>query len=205
MYIPKQFEELRVEVMHELIRANPLATLVTLKNGNIEANHIPMVLISPESSPGILRGHVARSNLLWKEHPKEVDVLAIFHGPESYITPSWYASKAESGKVVPTWNYASVHAKGKLRVIEDAKWILAQLVALTTHNEAGFEHPWTVFDAPKEFTEKLIEAIIGFEIQITELQGKWKVSQNRSARDVASVITGLNELGDIKMAKLLDR
>jgi transcriptional regulator len=203
MYIPKQFEELRTEIMHDLIRAHPLATLITLKDGNIEANHIPMVLASSDGLFGTLRGHIARSNLICNEHPKEADVLAIFHGAESYITPSWYASKAESGKVVPTWNYVTVHAKGKLRVIEDPIWIRSQLESLTSINEAGFEHPWAVSDAPGEFTAKLIEAIIGFEIVISKLQGKWKVSQNRTAHDRDSLSKGLSNHGDFEMAKLV--
>jgi transcriptional regulator len=203
MYVPTQFEEPRTEVMHDLIRAHPLATLITLKDGNIEANHIPMVLASSAGMFGALRGHMARSNLIWNEHPKELDVLAVFHGPETYITPTWYASKAESGKVVPTWNYVSVHAKGKLRVIEDSSWIRSQLEELTSNNEAGFEHPWAVSDAPEEFTAKLIEAIIGFEIVISELQGKWKVSQNRPAHDRDSLSRGLSNHGHHEMAKLV--
>jgi transcriptional regulator len=203
MYTPKQFEEHRTEVMHDLIKAHPLATLITLKDGNIEANHIPMVLASHDGMFGTLRGHMARSNLIWNQHPKESDVLSVFQGPESYITPSWYASKAESGKVVPTWNYVSVHAKGKLRIIEEPSWIRSQLEELTSNNEAGFEHPWAVSDAPEEFTAKLIEAIIGFEIVISELQGKWKVSQNRPADDRDSLSRGLNNHGDHEMAKLV--
>jgi len=122
-------------------------------------------------------------------------VLAIFHGPDSYITPGWYATKQETGKVVPTWNYAVVHAYGSLRVIDDASWVRAQLETLTAHNEAGFAHPWSVSDAPHEYTEKLIEAIVGFEIVITKLTGKWKVSQNQPAQNQAGVITGLNNSG----------
>jgi len=130
-------------------------------------------------------------------------VLVIFHGAESYITPSWYASKAESGKVVPTWNYVSVQAKGKLRVIHDANWIRAQLESLTAHNESGFDHPWAVSDAPQEFTSKLLEAIVGIEIVITDLKGKWKVSQNRSAQDRSSVANGLINQGHYEMAGLV--
>jgi transcriptional regulator len=162
-----------------------------------------MVLASREGMFGTLRGHVARSNPIWNEHPKESAVLAIFHGPESYITPSWYASKAESGKVVPTWNYVSVHAKGKLRVIQDPNWIRSQLDELTSSNEAGFEHPWAVSDAPEEFTAKLIEAIIGFEIVISDLEGKWKVSQNRTAQDRESLSRELNDCGDLEMSLLV--
>lgn len=203
MYIPEQFSISHIPALHDLIRARPLATLVTLNSGGLEAKHIPMVLSSDDSPYGTLRGHIARSNPLWHEHPADSDVLLVFHGAESYITPSWYASKAESGKVVPTWNYVSVQAKGKLRVIEDAVWIRAQLESLTNHNEAGFDHPWAVTDAPADFTEKLLEVIVGIEIVITDLKGKWKVSQNRSAQDRASVARGLNNHGQHEMAILV--
>lgn len=203
MYIPKQFEQSDIEALHELIRAKPLATLVTQHSNGVEANHIPLAL-SAESGPyGTLRGHVARSNPLWHEHLAETDVLVIFHGAESYITPSWYAAKQESGKVVPTWNYVSVQARGKLRVIHDRNWIRAQLETLTTHNEAGFDQPWAVSDAPHEFTTELLEAIVGIEIVITNLKGKWKVSQNRSEQDRMSVASGLSDQGCDEMAELV--
>lgn len=205
MYIPKQFEETDVEVLHELIRIKPLATLVTLNAGGIEANHIPLILSAETKPYGTLSGHVARSNPLWQDHPANTDVLVIFHGAESYITPSWYASKAESGKVVPTWNYVSVQAKGRFRVIHEPDWILSQLESLTAHNEAGFEHPWTVADAPHEFTRKLLDMIVGIEIEITGLKGKWKVSQNRSDQDRASVVSGLTSTGQPEMAALVKR
>jgi transcriptional regulator len=195
MYNPKHFEEPRIEVMHELMRARPLATLITLTSAGLDANHVPLHLIDQPAPLGTLRGHVARANPLWSDFAKDVEVLAIFHGPDSYITPSWYATKQETGKVVPTWNYAVVHAYGTLRVIDDTAWLRAQLEALTAHNEAGFAHPWAVSDAPHEYTEKLIEAIVGFEIVITKLSGKWKVSQNQPAQNQASVIAGLNNSG----------
>ena len=203
MYTPKHFEEQHKEVLHELIQAHPLATLITLKNGNLEANLIPMLLARGDGMFGTLRGHFARSNPLWHEHPKELDVLAVFHGPETYITPSWYASKAESGKVVPTWNYTTVHAKGKLSVIDDPSWIRSLLEALTSSNEAEFTHPWAVSDAPDEYITNLIGGVIGFEIVIAELQGKWKVSQNRTETDRDSLSKGLSNHGDFEMAKLV--
>lgn len=195
MYTPKHFEEPRIEVMHELMRARPLATLVTLSSGGLNANHIPLHLADAPAPFGTLRGHVARANPLWSDFAKDVEVLAIFHGPDSYITPSWYATKQETGKVVPTWNYAVVHAYGTLRVIDDAAWIRAQIEALTDHNEASFSKPWAVADAPHEFTEKLIGAIVGIEIVINKLSGKWKVSQNQPAQNQVGVIEGLNNSG----------
>lgn len=186
MYIPRQFEEARLDVLHELIRSRPLATLVTLGAEGIEANHIPLVLSAKPAPFGALSGHVARSNPLWREHPA-ADVLLIFHGAESYITPSWYAAKAETGKVVPTWNYAAVHVRGKLSVIDDPARIRAGLEALTDHNESAFEHPWAVSDAPEEFTNRLLEQIVGIEVVITDIRGKWKVSQNRPEADRQSI------------------
>lgn len=202
MYIPKQFEETSIGVLHRLIQDKPLATLVTLRDGEVEANHIPLQLTSTLAF-GVLSGHVARANTLWIDHPEDREVLVIFQGAESYITPSWYASKAEAGKVVPTWNYITVHARGRLRVIHDPDWILSQLGALTDHNEAGFAHPWAVSDAPSEFTHKLLEAIVGIQIEITDLKGKWKISQNRSTQDRATVVAGLINSGQNEMAELV--
>ena len=202
MYIPKHFEEPRIEVMHELMRARPLATLVTLSSGGLNANHIPLHLADASAPFGTLRGHVARANPLWSDFAKDVEVLAIFHGPDSYITPSWYATKQATGKVVPTWNYAVVHAYGKLRIIDDASWLRSQLEALTAHNEAGFARQWSVSDAPREYTDKLLAAIVGFEIVITKLTGKWKVSQNQPAQNQASVIAGLND-SDLRDAEAM--
>ncbi|MGA9665568.1 MAG: FMN-binding negative transcriptional regulator [Gallionella sp.] len=195
MYMPRHFEQPRVEMMHDLMRARPLATVVTLTSNGLDANHIPLHLTDAPAPFGALRGHAARANPLWRDFAKDVEALAIFHGPESYITPSWYATKQETGKVVPTWNYAVVHAYGTLRIFDDATWVRAQLEALTDHNEAGFAHPWSVTDAPREYTEKLIEAVVGFEIVITRLSGKWKVSQNQPMENQAGVIAGLNESG----------
>lgn len=203
MYIPRQFEAPDIAAMHQLIRAKPLATLVTLNDGGIEANPVPLLLSTETGRNATLSGHVASANPLWQDHPADAEVLAVFHGADSYITPSWYASKAESGKVVPTWNYVHVQARGRLRVIHDPDWILSRLELLTAHNEAGFDHPWAVSDAPREFTLKLLEAIVGIEIEITDLVGKWKVSQNRPDMDRASVIDGLANAGYCEMAELV--
>jgi len=207
MYIPAHFEQPDIEAMHGLIRTRPLATLVTLDSDGINANHIPLHFSEGPEPFGILRGHVARSNPIWRAPEPDTDVLAIFHGPDAYISPSWYATKQEAGKVVPTWNYTVVHAYGSLRIINDASWIRTQLEALTAHNEAAFSEPWAVSDAPAEFTEKLIEAIVGIEIVITRLTGKWKVSQNQPEKNQRSVIQGLNDSGQSEafaMAALVD-
>jgi len=207
MYIPAQFEQPDIEVMHELIRNRPLATLVTLGSNGINANHIPLHL-SPTPKPfGVLRGHIARANPLWRDLASDVETLAIFHGPDAYISPSWYATKQEAGKVVPTWNYAVVHAYGSLRIIDDAAWVRGQLEALTQQNEAAFPEPWAVSDAPEDFTEKLIGAVVGIEMVITRLTGKWKVSQNQPPQNQRSVIQGLNasgQSGAVAMAALVN-
>lgn len=195
MYIPKQFEEPRIEVMHDLMREHPLATLVTLSSGGLNANHIPFLLSTEPAPYGTLQGHVARANPVWTDFKKDVEVLAIFHGPQAYITPSWYATRRETGKVVPTWNYITVHAYGSLRVVDDPAWLRSQLAVLTSHNEAAFAEPWNITDAPQDLTDKLIGAIVGIEIVITRLLGKWKVSQNQPARNRASVIAGLEAAG----------
>jgi transcriptional regulator len=197
MYVPKHFDEPRLDVLHELIRARPLATLVTLSANGLNANHIPM-LLSEESSLGTLRGHVARSNPLWKDLVKDVDALAVFHGPDRYITPAWYPTKLETGKVVPTWNYAVVHAYGVLRPIDDASWLRAHLESLTVHNEAEFAEPWRLSDAPRDFIEGLIGAIVGIEIDIARISGKWKMSQNQPEQNRAGVARGLRASGALE-------
>lgn len=207
MYIPKHFDEPRVDVLHELIGARPLSTLVTLTSGGLNANHIPLHLTKDPAPLGTLRGHVARANPMWSDLAKGVEVLAIFHGPDAYVTPSWYPTKAETGKVVPTWNYVVVHAYGPLRVIDDASWVRAQLEALTAHSEAAFAEPWHVTDAPRDFIDQLVGAIVGIEIVISRLSGKWKTSQNQPPQNQAGVIQGLRAAGKaeaLDMAALIE-
>jgi transcriptional regulator len=205
MYIPKSFNESNTEVMHDLIRAHPLSTLVTNSSTGLTANHIPFYLMANETY-GLLQGHVARANPLWRDL-SNTDVLVVFQGVNTYISPSWYVTKTQTGRVVPTWNYAAVHAYGMLRVIEDAAWLRAQLNALTTQQEARFEQPWVVDDAPLNYTDQLIEhAIVGIEITITRLEGKWKVSQNQPSENQCSVVEALNASNDlrhIEMAQLI--
>ena len=196
MYIPKHFDEPSIGVLHALVRARPLSTLVTLSSsGGLDANHIPLHLSEHPAPLGTLRGHIARANPLWSDLAHNAGVLAVFHGPNAYVTPSWYPTKAETGKAVPTWNYAVVHAHGTLRVVDDAAWLRAHLEALTAHNEAAFSEPWHFSDAPSDFTDKLLEAIVGIEIAITRLSGKWKVSQNQPERNRAGVVHGLRAGG----------
>lgn len=209
MYIPKHFEVTDIKLMHDLIRDYSLATLITQSENGLNANHIPLHL-SPEPKPyGTLQGHVSRVNPLLDDINNSTgETLVIFHGPNTYISPSWYASKQESGKVVPTWNYAVVHAYGKLRIIDDAVWLRNQLNKLTDQNEAQSPKPWLVKDAPVEFTEKLLDSIIGIELNITKLIGKWKVSQNQPHQNKESVMAGLNSTNRseaFKMAELVQQ
>jgi transcriptional regulator len=188
MYIPKHFEETRVDALHAMIASNPLATLVTFADGRLNANHIPMIL---DAEAGILRAHIARANSLWKSFNKDVSCMAIFQGPAHYISPSYYPSKLETEKVVPTWNYAVVHVHAKLTVIDDAAWILNQITDLTSKQEAAREKPWKVSDAPPDYVEKLLGALIGLELKIERIEGKWKLSQNQKPQDHQGVIDGL--------------
>ena len=193
MYVPAHFAETRTSVLHELIRAHPLATLVTWDGGALTANHIPMEVVAG-GELGVLRGHVARGNPVWKAHRPEVDAMAVFQGPDDYITPSYYATKRETGKVVPTWNYAVVHVHGPLRIIEDAAWLRALVEQLTDRHEADLpagDARWKVSDAPEDFITGLLKAIVGVELPIARIEGKWKVSQNRPEADRAGVADGL--------------
>jgi transcriptional regulator len=244
MYIPQHNEEKRIPVLHQLIRAEPLAALVTLASTGLFATHLPMVLESTPDGLGILRGHVARANPQWRDLDPAVDALAIFSGPQHYITPTWYPGTYEHGKEVPTWNYVVVHAYGPLRIIHDEHWLLTHLEQLTAQSEpspaqvernpipseanlvpseavpvsseanpipseptsvpseavtvlprAGVPAiPWKLSDAPADFIRSLLHGIVGFELPIHRLEGKWKVSQNRTTSEKQGVIAGLSVL-----------
>jgi len=205
MYLPKHFEETRSEALHELIRAHPLGMLVTLNGAGLQANSVPFILdADPAGGPGILRAHVARANPLWRETRGDVEALVVFQGPQAYISPGWYASKAEHGKVVPTWNYVMVQARGTLRAVDDADWLRAFVTRLTTKHEAVQAQPWAVADAPADYIDTMLRAIVGIEIPLTALTGKWKVSQNRPAADRAGVVAGLTAVGQPQSARLVE-
>ena len=176
---------------------HPLAAVITLGQSGLDANHLPLDF-DPEPSPlGTLRGHVSRANGMWREASKDVDTLAIFQGPNAYISPSWYPSKHESGgRAVPTYNYIVVHAYGRIRFIEDAEWLRAHVTKLTDRFEAGSAEPWKVTDAPPDFIDGLLKGIVGFELEVTRLAGKWKMSQNRSEADRRGVVEGLGVSND---------
>jgi len=197
MYQPAHFSETRNEVLHAFITQHPLGTLITLNtNGELQANPIPFVVDATPQGHGILRGHVARANPVWRDTRTEVAALVVFQGPQTYISPSWYPSKGATGKVVPTWNYVVVQARGPLRAIDDATWLRAFVERLTKRFESPRAVPWQVGDAPADYIDAMLGAIVGIEIELTSLVGKWKVSQNRSTADREGVVAGLHELAE---------
>jgi transcriptional regulator len=204
MYLPVHFAELRVEVLHEAIRTSGLVTLVTSGANGLDASHVPM-LIDREPAPlGRLLGHVARANPQWHTTPSQSAALAIFLGPDAYVTPSWYPSKGEAGRVVPTWNYLAIHAHGTVRFFQDRERLLDLVTRLTDRQEQARPHPWKVSDAPEDYVDGLLKGIVGVEMTITRLEGKWKARQNRSDADRRGVAQGLRCEGHEAIARLVD-
>jgi transcriptional regulator len=199
MYTPQAFAETRADVLHGLIRDCPFATVVASAVDGVVANHLPLELVG-----NALHGHVARGNELARLDGAEV--LAIFQGPQGYVSPNWYPTKAETHREVPTWNYAVVHVRGRLKVVEDAAWLRALLERLTDHHEAAEPQPWRVADAPADHVEKMLRAIVGIEIAIGHVEGKFKLSQNHPGRNRLGVIAGLRRRdgdGDAELADLM--
>lgn len=190
MHCPTIFREERLDVLHGLIAAHPLATLVTGGSGGLTVNLIPFSL-HVGGEQGILRAHLARGNAQLDALREGAEALVVFQGPACYVTPSWYPSKAEHGKMVPTWNYTMVQVRGVPRVIDDAAWVHAQIDALTDHMESGREPRWKTSDAPDDYIAAQLKGIVGVEIPIRTIEGKWKVSQNRLPADYQGVIDGL--------------
>lgn len=196
MYLPAHFNETRTDVMRALMRARPLSTLVTQCSSGLIANHVPVQTLDDPAPLGSIRGHIARANPLWREYRVETQALAIFQGPQAYISPSFYPTKVKTGEVVPTWNYAVVHASGTLRFIQDTTWLRDFVAGLTRTFEAPRSMPWKIDDAPASYIEKMLSLIVGFEFSIASLTGKWKVSQNRSQADKEGVIQHLQHADD---------
>jgi transcriptional regulator len=194
MYIPRHNEEKRVSVMPSLMLSRPLGTLVTLGASGLFASHIPMILEDDGSQFGILKGHISRANTQWRDFVPTVDALAIFAGHQHYISPNWYPETKKHGKEVPTWNYVVGHAYGPLKVIQDEHWLLTNVEKLTNIHEAASSIPWKVSDAPKDFIQSQLKGIVGLEVPIQRLEGKWKVSQNRTERERNGVVDGLARL-----------
>jgi len=198
MYLPKHFEQADAAALQALMQDHPLATLVSWQDGAPTADHVPLIF---DASSQTLRGHVARANPLWQLAGQPV--LAVFSGPQAYVSPSWYPGKAEHHKVVPTWNYAVVHAHGTLKAIEDAPWLHRLVSELTARHESAREQPWAVTDAPEDFVQAMLRAIVGIEIPVARLVGKWKMSQNRSEADRKGVADGLASGGQEDAALLV--
>jgi transcriptional regulator len=192
MYVPAHFAETRIGVLHAMIRQHPLGTFVVDTSAGLEANHIPFI-VDPTPANGTLRAHVAKANPVWQSLSSVREALVVFQGADAYVSPSAYESKRQDGKVVPTWNYIAVHAYGKPHVVSDPQWLRKLIEELTFTHESGRPEPWQVSDAPGEYIDKLINAIVGIEIPIDRLVGKWKVSQNRSAADRAGVAADVRE------------
>ncbi|MBP1178993.1 FMN-binding negative transcriptional regulator [Methylobacterium sp. PvR107] len=202
MYQPPHFREDSQAAQHALIRAHPLGLLVTAGPGGLIANPIPF-LLDVVGEHGTLRAHLARANPQGRELAAVEECLVVFQGPQGYVTPSWYASKREHGRVVPTWNYATVHAWGRPRVIEAADWLHRQIADLTALREAPRAAPWAVSDAPEPFVAAQVRALVGVEIPITRIEGKWKMSQNRPGADRDGVIAGFQAEGEQVLADLI--
>jgi transcriptional regulator len=208
MYVPAQFEESDLSVLHALITEQPLGAWVTLSGGELVVNHIPFLLDASRGVSGTLVGHVARANPIWKSFSTSLDSLVVFQGAQAYITPSSYPSKAENAAAVPTWNYAVVHAHGVPRAHEERDWLFDHVTRQTDVREAAEAVPWQVSDAPAGFVEGLLRGIVGIEIPISKLVGKWKVSQNRSKADRLGAAAALSARGTapaLSMAELIRR
>jgi transcriptional regulator len=204
MYLPIHHREDDRARQFGLIRERPLGLLVTSGPGGLIANLIPFLLDESRGENGTLIAHMARANPQWCEADGVREALVVFQDIDTYITPSWYATKRETGMVVPTWNYAIVQAYGSFRAIEDAAWLRDQIEQLTQRHESARAEPWHVSDAPENFVEKQVRAIVGIEIPITRIDGKWKVSQNRPAADREGVVAGLREQGDAESLRMAD-
>lgn len=196
MYTPPAFAEERLDVLHDWIDANPFGALVTATPDGLVATHLPWILDRARGPHGTLEGHIARANPHHAHREHAGESLVIFTGPDAYITPAWYPSKAAHGKVVPTWNYVAVHVHGVARFSDDPERLRRHVEALTARHERGRDHPWLVSDAPERFITQLLGAIVSVEVEITRIEGKWKASQNRSQADIDGVAAGLAASAD---------
>ena len=208
MYTPKAFNSADSAEISALMRDRPFAAFISAGSGGLEVTHVPTVVKLHGGHPSVIECHLARANPHWKEFTQARDALMIFGGPQGYIRPNWYASKRLDGKVVPTWNYAVVHAHGRAEAVDDRAWLERHVSELTEQQEQGQSEPWATRDAPRSYLEAMLRGIVGIRIEITRLEGKWKMSQNRNAADRAGVVRGLRtrETGDDEeLASLVER
>jgi transcriptional regulator len=193
MYVPPAFAQPDIAELHQVIRRHPFATLVTMTGEGLDANHIPFVIDGGPAPYGTLRGHVSRANAIWSATRADVEALVIFRGPDAFVSPSWYPTKQQTGRVVPTWNYVVVHAHGRVRFVDDPAWLREHVTALTDAHESTRMPRWRIDDAPPEYIEAQLRAIVGVEIPIARLVGKWKLSQNRQPQDRDGVVRALTQ------------
>ena len=191
MYLPSAFRQDDLAELHAQIQASPFALLTSAGAAGVQASHLPLLLAPDEGEFGTLYGHFARANPHWRDLQGGAEALAVFSGPDAYISPGWYPAKAEHGKVVPTWNYIAVHARGPVELIEEPERLLQIVSRLSDQHESGRAQPWAVSDAPRDYLDSMLRAIVGFALPIHRLEGKWKLGQNRSAADQAGVRDGL--------------
>ncbi|WP_027797077.1 FMN-binding negative transcriptional regulator [Paraburkholderia acidipaludis] len=206
MYVPAHFAETRKEVLHTLIAQHPFGTLVTHGQSGLDANHIPFELAAEEGELGVLRAHVARANPVWQDAANGDEVLVIFRAGDAYISPNWYPSKHETHKQVPTWNYQVVHAHGRIAILDDERYVRGVVSRLTRTHEASLPKPWKMGDAPQDYIDTMLKAIVGLQIEITRLVGKSKLSQNKETRDIrgaaeALKASGASPIGDAMLAE----
>ncbi|MDG6956763.1 MAG: FMN-binding negative transcriptional regulator [Nitrososphaerota archaeon] len=208
MYNPKWFREERKEVIFDAIDRLPFGTLVTVTAAGVSASHVPMLVDRDGGKGGTILGHIARGNLQWRDTVPGTDGLAIFMGPHGYISPTWYKSSIAGGEVVPTWNYVAVHARGPVAFFTDEGRLLDLVTRLTERFEGGSESPWKVSDAPADYLARELKAIVGFEVSISSLEGKWKLGQNRPQGDREGMVAGLKARGggdDLDLASEISR
>ena len=205
MYVPPHFLEDDKAALHRAIGETRLATLVTLGSEGLEASHVPILLDEGEGPYGAIRGHLARANPQWRRASAETPALVMFLGPDAYVSPNWYATKRETGKVVPTWNYLAIHAYGRVEFFEDAERLRAIVTSLTQRHEGRREKPWAVSDAPEDYIQAQLRGIIGFRLPIDRLEGKWKLSQNRPEADRRGVVEGLEGEGGAPESAIAQR
>ena len=208
MYLPAHFEENRPEALHALIAAHPLGALVLSGPNGLDANHVPFEFDASAGAHGTLRAHVARANPVWQEVQAQQDALVIFQGPTGYISPNWYPSKHEAHRQVPTYNYMVVHAHGKIVVRDDEAFVRGLVARLTRTMEANEPRPWKMGDAPADYISQMLGAIVGIEIEVTRLVGKWKLGQNKEARDrrgaVEALLAGGSEAQEVVAEAMLN-
>ena len=203
MYSPEHFQAGSDKDLHALITAHPLGALITQGPNGLDANHIPFELEAEQGMFGTLHAHVARANPVWREVRDGDEVLVIFRAEQAYISPNWYPTKHETHKSVPTWNYSVVHAHGRITIHDDERHVRSVIARLTHRHEASQPRPWKMSDAPRDYIADMVKAIVGLEVEITRLTGKFKLSQNREARDIAGVIGALDEQGDEALARAM--